>query len=436
MTKTVHYALICVIAIICNNACQRNIDSQEDIKNISSKNVIPINIDKTLYTDKYSNLFSEIKYVSLEETTNSIIGEVSKLEITKDGEFIVFDALARAVFRFTANGKFLNNIGFRGSGEKEYILPIDMKYDPFTNRVLVWDNGKRSILTYKLNGEMEKRIQLPWIIGTFGVIDQDYLICYMNNSEDIRGGEKGYNYKVIKRDGTIEKEFGEYGVEKANFRPNAVHTFNFQLGKCLCNPPFSPTLYDVKGDSLNAVVTFDLLENTIPPEWLCGHYADFCEKIIEYPNFTKINSVYETTRYYILNLLKNGTSLLCFINKDNKEIKSMSSILINDLFGMVEHNHLTYAQNNKLYFAIDPMMFGHKWALIKRTAEYSNLKKAYLKEEESICSYLDKIFGENSATIYIDSLKTTNFKLIPGERELIEEMSNKNNPIIQICTLK
>lgn len=418
-----------------NIACQRQSASYMDVDKITSNNIIPLKIDRALYVEKYSNMFRDVRYIPLEETRNSMIGAVSKLEITNSGDYVIYDNISKAVFRFAPDGKFLNNIGFRGPGDNEYILPMDVKYDPFYDKVLVWDNGKRSILTYGIDGKVERQIQLPWYIYSIGVIDKDYLICYMNNSEDIRGDEKGTNYKIIKRDGTIVREFGEYGTEKSRFRPSVDHTFCFQLGRCLCFPPFSPTLYCAEGDSLRSLATFDLSTSAIPQEWLKGNYRDFREKIRKRHDLVEIMSCHETDKYYILNMLKVGPALLCIINKDTKEIKSMSTYSINDIYGMVENTIVTSVYDNKLYFVTESKEYNSRINLLGSSPEGTDVKDVYLKKKDAICSSLAHMFDENSNT-YIDSLKTTKHKLVHGERELIGKLANHNNPIIQVCTLK
>lgn len=419
-----------------NIACQRQSASYKDVDKITSNNIIPLKIDRALYVEKYSNIFRDVQYIPLEETRNSIVGVVSSLEITNSGDFIVFDNHLKAVYRFASDGKFLNNIGFRGPGENEYILPMDVKYDPFYDKILIWDNGKRSILTYGMEGKVEYQIQLPWYIYSIGVVDKDYLICYMNNSEDIRGGELGTNYKIIKRDGTIVREFGEYGIEKSKFRPSAEHTFCFQQGRCLCFPPFSSTLYCVESKSLKPLVTFNLSENAIPQEWQRGSYQDFREKIRKRPDLVEIMSCYETDRYYVLNMLKAGPALLCLINKETGEIRSLSSYSINDIYGMVESTNIKSVHDNKIYFVTESMEYSSRMNMLESVTEGACIKDVYLRQKDAISSFLDFVFDENSSSTYFDSLKTTNHNLIHGECEIIEKLANHNNPIIQVCTLK
>ena len=421
------------VVLVCGISCQGNKKKKE---NNAVATVYPLKIDKQYYIDKFSNIFKDVSYVALEETRNSMIAEITKLEITNDDDIIVFDSRAGAVFRFSPEGKFLNNIGFRGAGESEYILPADIAYNPFTNEVLVWDNGKTAILIYELNGELKSKIQLPWIISKFGVLDNDHVACYMNNSEVIRNGEKGTNYKIIKRDGTIEAEFGEYGVEKSGFSPAAEHAFCFQQGRCLHLPPCSDTIYTFDDDSLIPVAAFDLMDNAIPEKWLCGSHRDLRKKIEEYPNLIEITAVYETSKYYLLNLVRNHFGLFCMVQKDTKNIKCIATEFFNDIYGLVQSSSLTYAHNDKLYFTIEPSTFEYKNQYLQTIPKNKDIKDEMMKQKDLDCAVKASIYGSDGASAYIDSLESTTFKLAPGEQEFIEETAQSSNPIIQICTLK
>ncbi len=427
------YCCALAVVLVCGISCQRNTEKKE---NNAIANVYPLKINKQYYIDKFSNIFKDVSYVALEETRNSMIGEITKLEITNDDDIVVFDALAGAVFRFSSEGRFLNNIGFRGAGENEYAIPADIAYNSFTNEVLVWDNGKSAILIYELNGELKSKIQIPWIISKFGILDKDRVVCYMNNGENVRNGEKATNYKIIKRDGTIEAEFGEYGVEKSGFSPAAEHAFCFQQGRCLHLPPCSNSIYTFDDDSLIPIATFDLKDNAIPEEWLCGSHRDLRKKIKEYPNIIEITAVYETSKYYLLKLVRNHFGLFCMVQKDTKNIKCIATEFFNDIYGMVQSSSLTYAYNDKLYFTFEPSSFEEKSQYLQSIPKCEGIKEAMMKEREVECAVKACIYGSDGASAYIDSLESTTFKLAPGEQEFIKETAQKSNPIIQICTLK
>ena len=411
-----------IIVLLFCGACKQSTENKAEQQ---SENIIPIKMDKPLdkYVDKFSNLFSKVRYVPLEETPNSILGDVRELLVTNSGDLIVFDLFGEGVFRFAPDGKFLNNIGVRGPGPNEYIRPMDVEYDPFTDKVLVWDNGASSILTYSLDGKMEHKIKLPWIINKIGIIDKEHLICYMNHGEFLKEGETAYNYKVIRRDGAIVKEFGEYGAEMNGFCPPADNMFYNQLGRCLCNPPLSNTLYSVENGTLEPVVTFDFLENNIPEEWKKSPYEDFKQKRRKNRNLIDLERIYESDDYFVMRIQNTTLYALCVVEKETKKIRSIACSIINDLYGLEGVPTLRYVHNNEVYFCSTPEVFGFIRDKLNSLPEGEEFEEAYKKE---------KIGNE----VYADSLRSAKIILHPGEKEFISRMAETSNPIIQICTLK
>lgn len=417
-------------------SCTKKTESFYSSVHKEGENMIELVLGKNDFVEKYSNLYSEVNYVSLEETRNSIVGTISKLEITNDGDFIVFDNIAGAVFRFDSNGKFLNNIGLRGPGENEYMLPNEMKYDPFSNKVLIWDNGKHSILTYNLNGKMESKIVLPWIIETFGIIDKDYIVCYLNNDDDLKGNEKGTNFKIINHNGAIEKEFGEFGSEMIEFHPACKETFKFQQGRCLCMTPFSSEIYTIDKESYTSVASIDFHENAIPSDWLKGSHRELRDKIKKYSNLIYCKSFYEADRFYILNLVKNKAIYLCFVNKENSHAEKTGKMLINDLKGMVTSTSLLQVKDNNLYFEISPQEIEARCKFVEAHPKEKNLSNVMIKELDGISYKLLDFIGEDDYAILKDSLKKTSICIPQEEVNIMRNLSMTNNPIIQICTLK
>ena len=426
------FSCLCIAVLLCCGACKQSTENKAEQQ---SENIIPIRFDKPYYVNKFSYLFSKVRYVPLEETPNSILGDITELMVTNNGDFIVFDALCDGVFRFAPDGKFLNKIGVKGRGPNEYVLPWDVEYDPFTNKVLVWDYGTHSILTYALDGKMEHKIKLPWVIEKMGVMDKEHLICYMNHGEFLKEGETAYNYKVIRRDGAIVKEFGEYGAEMNGFCPSKTNVFWRQLGRCLCQPPFSNTLYSVENGTLEPVVTFDFLENNIPEEWKKSPYEDFKQKMKNNLHMIKINQVFETEKYFLLRHNRNGGYVYyTVVEKETKEVRNITHDPINDLYGLAALNDLVNVHNNEAYFLLLPMALPDD--LLNSLPEGEEFEEAYKKSIFKTKKRFIEAYGEEAVKIYADSLMSAEIKLHPGEKEFICRMAETSNPILQICTLK
>ena len=130
-----------IILIICISlslvVCGCRGDKMADIYNDNGVEIINIDGLSSNITLNLSDIYSEIEYIPLESTEASQVGRIESLESTKNGEFLVFDKRNGKVVLFDENGKYMNNIGCRGHGPAEYLSPEIVRYNAFTNQVIL-----------------------------------------------------------------------------------------------------------------------------------------------------------------------------------------------------------------------------------------------------------------------------------------------------------
>jgi hypothetical protein len=115
--------------------------------------------EDTLYT---SSFFKNIRTVILEEHDDALIGDIQWIQAFDD-YILIFDFfIAKKLFVFDKNGKFLRQIGKAGRGPGEYIQVIDFCIDPERREIYLLDSGLRKALKYNLDtGEYISSINLP-----------------------------------------------------------------------------------------------------------------------------------------------------------------------------------------------------------------------------------------------------------------------------------
>jgi hypothetical protein len=115
--------------------------------------------EDTLYT---SSFFKNVRTVILEEHNDALIGEIQLIQAFDD-YILIFDfVIAKKLFVFDKNGKFLRQIGKIGRGSGEYIQVIDFCIDTERREIYLLDTGSRKALKYNLDtGEYINSINLP-----------------------------------------------------------------------------------------------------------------------------------------------------------------------------------------------------------------------------------------------------------------------------------
>jgi hypothetical protein len=118
-----------------------------DIKKANSEVVLSEIID-----DDY-------KFIKLETNDNCLIGRISKVVFTEEAIFVLDNHIARSLFMFDRNGKFISTIGKIGEGPGEFSHPTDFIIDNTNEKILILDMGVR-ILEYDIKGNYLKTSKL------------------------------------------------------------------------------------------------------------------------------------------------------------------------------------------------------------------------------------------------------------------------------------
>lgn len=151
MRNTVLYVMSCFLILSCSKTNKQDVTKFSTINNSQRGNLTVIDIDRhTEETVFLSKLFNTVNMVVLETTTESILGNISSIQIYNDSIFILDRISSKGVFLFNKEGKFLQRIGKIGQGPEEYIQPTDFTINKKDKLLYIIDSQVQKILTYDL----------------------------------------------------------------------------------------------------------------------------------------------------------------------------------------------------------------------------------------------------------------------------------------------
>lgn len=125
-----------------------------------NKDLITINLDNAATHEplNYSSIFKNAGVIVLETTDASVLKRVNKIQIL--GESIYILDKNRGLFLFNLEGKFVKQIGSKGVGPGEYVMPADFSIDAKSGDVYILDRKPQLVLNYTADGEYAKSIKL------------------------------------------------------------------------------------------------------------------------------------------------------------------------------------------------------------------------------------------------------------------------------------
>lgn len=385
---------------------------------------------------KFSDIFQSVEFVKLETNDTSLIGRIDKI-LVADNKYIILDAsIAKKVFVFDSNGKFLNLLGKIGAGPGEYDSPDDIAYNKQKGEVLVWSNNDKKIITYKLDGQYVSEFRTNWWISSLAVVDSEAYALYLNNITQDNGKTNDYDVVIVNNEGEIINQFIPSKKELKSFSPSTKKAFSSYNGKILFSPQYSKRTYEINKDSINLTHYVDFMEYTIPSSLFINTTARKLSKILEKEDKYAFNiSSAETENYVFMQIVYKNRIFDYYYYKDLKKYK-LSSLYFNDLSSLVLTGVFMCTDNaNSLISYVEPESFILMQDVLKEinVSNQSNLGTLIYKK---ILSMKSTNLSKSTKKNYMDIANSISMKISDEELNFIRNVKSSDNPIIRIAKLK
>lgn len=346
----------------------------------------------------------------------------------ENGNFLIYDNQGQSVFLFDNNGRFLNFIGQRGNGPQEYTTLEDVVYDEYNKEVIVWDQDKKNLMFFKLNGSFIKSIKLERFIGSFQVMDKNRIALYFNNRVDVKDkSTQSYNINIIDRNGVLLDQMFPYSLKREAFNPACKEVFSVYNNRILCNPSYSPNVYELDSCGLKPKYILDFGGNTIHPSMYDNKSnSEFHQILGEYPEKVFCADFRETENAFVMNLIRDRIMYFYLQSKNSSSGAKSSLLLFNDMYGLVSGVQIMGLKNDHLITAFYPYQFDQYKKILDKSKNNEDVKKMLI---ESIVPKTDLF--ENLK----NRIKKSNIKITKEEKEFILNVSDSDNPILQISRL-
>jgi len=195
-----HLSYILFASLICV-ACSNNVNKQQLPSNSDSFSTIRLFPDK----DKkilVNDIFEKISLISLETTERSLLGNIAKIDIDEERFFIQNSYRNdKFVYSFDFQGKFLNQIGYRGQGPGEMLFPECFALNKKEKEVWLVDNFKE-IYKYNYEGRYIEKTAINLFFNNFYILDTGYIYYSISKKKNYKREE---NNRLICNELCIEK---------------------------------------------------------------------------------------------------------------------------------------------------------------------------------------------------------------------------------------
>lgn len=142
------YIILCI-------SCSLNEKNAEVKLAVVNESIYRIDVDRAKTVNKIllSSYFKEPEIVILENSKNSLIGSVDKMQIYKDLIIVLDNTAAKSVFLFDMKGNFITRFGNLGSAPSGYTEASYFTINSDNDEIYILDSNLNKINKYKLNGQ-------------------------------------------------------------------------------------------------------------------------------------------------------------------------------------------------------------------------------------------------------------------------------------------
>jgi hypothetical protein len=272
-----------------------------DIKNIDDKV-----IDTTLLSD--------VSYIPLENTAESTIGFINKV-LYLNNFYILDRKMAKAVFVFSKEGKFLTKIHKIGKGPGEYRYLTDFDID-LSGNVYIYDHQSGKVLKYDIKGKHLKTYNVIYNAEQIAVYDSLNIIF---NQVSLTNNNicQLVSYNLLENKKSIllkAREVFDTDNRIPDFTSQRLMKYKMNL---YYTPPFSNTVYSIEPD--NITITAEITPNEFfMDKKTVQNILKNKQDISDYPLIYQIRNYFET-KDYIHIWIKFGSSYDIFYSKNSNK---------------------------------------------------------------------------------------------------------------------
>ncbi|MDR0603462.1 MAG: 6-bladed beta-propeller [Bacteroidales bacterium] len=417
------YLVYLIIACLLLFGCKQAKDTIFSDTSFEGSEIIDIGSIDANSILKYSEIFESVSFVRLETHDSALIGSIDKI-VVADNKFVILDETsAKMVFVFDNNGKFLNRIGSIGEGPEEYKRPDDIVYDKYKDELLVWSNDDKSIFQFKLDGTFLGKIKTKFWGAPIAVADTNTYLLKISSSNS-------HNIVVVNEKGDILSQL--FPFNKDTERLDVISMFAPYQNELLFTQYYNNTVFTVNKDKMKAKYYVDFHKHNIP----VSSFSDVTHKelrnIIVDNDYAFIIRFMETSSHAVLQYVYKGIIFDGYYSKTTKILKT-SGRYLNDMYALCNVKTFIYTNNDSLISFVEPQAFTYYQNLLKN-GDKNNIKDLLQKNLQMAPAA--EIISDKYRKNYLKTLESANLKLTDEEIDFINSISEFDNPILWIATLK
>ena len=290
--------------------------------------MIPIGELKPSSKVSIDSLLDTCFFVVLESNSESVIGNVDEIVMTKDNIVVLDRFQAQSIFIFDREGRYLNHIHRLGKGPGEYTQPYDIEVSESDGQILLLHGYPSKIIRYNFEGKFLGEVKLPIRYDAFAISNEGNIILYNEPSNRKFGNPPGHFNGYFTRLLVIDPN-GDFkytgGLLDRAFEDNYTSKMHFGImnnnGLISFHPWHSDTIFQVIENGTVPQYILDFGSRTIDRSKVEGLNVDEYDDVLIRNGYVRGFGRHSQTSQYItfgINDMSQDEFYQVFYNKINK----------------------------------------------------------------------------------------------------------------------
>jgi hypothetical protein len=290
-----------------------------------------LSIDFKLEPNVLPSDILETAFIKLETNENCFIDKtITQVEFASDKLFILSGGNERSVYVFDISGNFITQIGTRGNGPGEYIMPMSFSIDCQRNIISILDLVQKQILEYDLNNfTFISEERMPYDSYCLEYLS-DYKIIWQNL--DYRSDYSTWAFLITDRD----QNFLNKAIEKkfiTGYSTGRIKTMYKMDNKVFAYSQYDPYIYCFQDEDITAVYNLTFGKHQIPPveymQKISANNANFISELVA-SDYISSYSVFDVGQTFCVYYSVAQTLYIGIHNKEVKRAYSYAQTVFQD----------------------------------------------------------------------------------------------------------
>lgn len=324
--------LLFIAFVLCLSGCGQG---SRQASNFTASDIESLHLDSTelLYADvsavkqvdlnpflgnkefEFVDKVQSLRFVPLETNDASLLANIYKLVLTDDYIYVYDDFKGGGLAIFTSGGKFVRRLS-HGGGPGELYRLSDMAYDPFTDRLFVYQHP--FLLSYTPDGKYLGQKKVPFGFYNFQPISGGYVFKTIDGvGNQHLGAKQSHTFLVTDTTFRLKQAALPVQEDKTHF---GGYRYLYGNGDSIrVTGKFNDTIYSYNPlrRVLYAAYVLDYTDKKLPDSYVENPQGEFTDILMQHDYYYFLGEYLETTSHqaFFLRNDRRGHRLVVYRDK-------------------------------------------------------------------------------------------------------------------------